>query len=355
MKTKLHCIILAVTLMIGLSPKVNAQYSFKPCSSLLSMIGDSVIFTVTKYDSTAHMTSGASGANVSWDYSNLVADTIFFENHHYLNPSATPYAADFPKANWCDYLKEDSTYTYEIIYADSALFIGNKSNNECSYPVWKNMLLQVCPTSFGATWQSGYFANSCINVGTAHDYRKGYYTYDAYGSLKLPTVTFPNTARIKNVVTMSDTMSGLPYLGTEINILQDTMFTWYDVSTDPPAIVFTYLYEFGTTLIPSYHIVKNSLNKIPDYFYSSNNPSALNKVNFTPEVKLYPNPSINTLTIECSPQSIIEIINTQGQQVKTYTATGSKTCLDVTALPSGLYIVEVKTKNGITIHKFVKE
>ena len=71
--------------------------------------------------------------------------------------------------------------------------------------------------------------------------------------------------------------------------------------------------------------------------------------------KIYPNPTTENLTIETSQSSTIEISNIQGQLIKTLKTTGTKTNLNVSSFPSGVYIVEVKTEKGIAVKKFVKE
>jgi hypothetical protein len=73
------------------------------------------------------------------------------------------------------------------------------------------------------------------------------------------------------------------------------------------------------------------------------------------QVLIYPNPATNNLTIETSPQAIIEITNIQGQLIKTIVAIGNKTTIDVSALPSGVYVVEVNMEKGVEVKKFVKE
>lgn len=72
-------------------------------------------------------------------------------------------------------------------------------------------------------------------------------------------------------------------------------------------------------------------------------------------IAVYPNPSVNNLTIESPQGSIIEITNMQGQLIKSIANTFNKTNVDVSAFPSGVYIVEVKTQNGVGVKKFVKE
>ena len=63
-------------------------------------------------------------------------------------------------------------------------------------------------------------------------------------------------------------------------------------------------------------------------------------------LECYPNPAINNITIE-SPPAVIEITNIQGQLIKTFATTGNKTNIDISAFPSGVYVVEVKTEKGI--------
>jgi hypothetical protein len=72
-------------------------------------------------------------------------------------------------------------------------------------------------------------------------------------------------------------------------------------------------------------------------------------------IKIFPNPSINNITIETLPHSTIEISNIQGQLIKTVAASGTKTNVDVSALPCGVYVVQVKTEKGVGVRKFIKE
>ena len=58
---------------------------------------------------------------------------------------------------------------------------------------------------------------------------------------------------------------------------------------------------------------------------------------------IFPNPANNYITIEVPQQAIIEIINIQGQLIKTLAASGNKTNIDVSTFPRGVYVVEVKT------------
>ena len=80
-----------------------------------------------------------------------------------------------------------------------------------------------------------------------------------------------------------------------------------------------------------------------------------NLVSTDENILVYPNPVKNNITIETPPHSIIEISNIQGQLIKTIATSGTKTNVDVSALPCGVYVVQVKTERGIAVKKFIKE
>jgi hypothetical protein len=77
---------------------------------------------------------------------------------------------------------------------------------------------------------------------------------------------------------------------------------------------------------------------------------------------IFPNPATSNLTVETTQQVTIEIFNIQGQLIKTLppcgeagATTGNKTNIDVSAFPSGVYIVQVKSEKDYKVGKFVKE
>jgi len=72
-------------------------------------------------------------------------------------------------------------------------------------------------------------------------------------------------------------------------------------------------------------------------------------------INVYPNPATDNITIESPQQAVIEISNIQGQLIKTLAANSNKTSVDVSAFPSGMYFVKVKTEKGVAVKKFVKE
>ena len=77
-------------------------------------------------------------------------------------------------------------------------------------------------------------------------------------------------------------------------------------------------------------------------------------------ISVYPNPTEDLLNIDIStPLDVmdakLEITNALGQVVQTSSVKQSTTQLNIQQLNSGVYFIEVKTKNGNIRKKFVKE
>ena len=110
------------------------------------------------------------------------------------------------------------------------------------------------------------------------------------------------------------------------------------------------LIVFNNTL---YFPYKNS--SYYDHLAKFDGTNSINEIVTNNDIKIYPNPTINELSIESPQSAVIGIINIQGQLIKTITAIGTKTNIDVSDLPSGLYIVKVQTTKGMSVSKFIKE
>jgi len=88
---------------------------------------------------------------------------------------------------------------------------------------------------------------------------------------------------------------------------------------------------------------------------ATNNTTGINEILSNNLIHVFPNPATDKVTIETPSQAIIEISNIEGQMIKTIATSGTKTNIDVSAFPSGVYVIRAMTDRGITTEKFVKE
>jgi hypothetical protein len=109
--------------------------------------------------------------------------------------------------------------------------------------------------------------------------------------------------------------------------------------------------SFGNTLLHN-----SMLDYTEDIFVAKlSSLTGIPEINKNDDILVYPNPANSYFTVETTQQATIEIFNMQGQLIKTLATTGNKTNLDVSALPSGVYVVEVKSEKVYKVGKFVKE
>jgi len=170
------------------------------------------------------------------------------------------------------------------------------------------------------------------------------------------SVNTVNNGRIGSRVTGNDCPAyGLNYSSYYVNNLADS-----DIVLGGMTKVLTA--SHSVTPFKTYHMkiaICDTYNGMYDSSVllgaSSLNANGINEIKDKFNISVYPSPSANSLTIEGPQSDIIEISNIQGQLIKTFTAIGNKTNIDVSALPSGVYVVQVKTEKGVAVSKFVKE
>jgi len=83
--------------------------------------------------------------------------------------------------------------------------------------------------------------------------------------------------------------------------------------------------------------------------------TGINEYELFNQIKVYPIPATDKITIEGPPQAVIEIINIQGQLIKTVISNGNKETVDVSAFPSGIYFVKARTAKRMVMMKLIKQ
>jgi uncharacterized protein (TIGR02145 family) len=83
--------------------------------------------------------------------------------------------------------------------------------------------------------------------------------------------------------------------------------------------------------------------------------SSIQEIRIENQIQIYPNPVNNNLTIETLQKSEIEILNIEGQIIKSIYTNDKATTIDISTLAGGMYFLKVKTEKGFVVKKFVKE
>ena len=77
-----------------------------------------------------------------------------------------------------------------------------------------------------------------------------------------------------------------------------------------------------------------------------------------PDIKVYPNPANDKITIESTiinKDAMISIYNIQGQLLIQRPMLQTKINIDASGFTEGIYYVKVKTEKDVAVKKFVKE
>jgi hypothetical protein len=69
----------------------------------------------------------------------------------------------------------------------------------------------------------------------------------------------------------------------------------------------------------------------------------------------YPNPAKDKIEISVTENSIIDIVNIEGQTLKSVTIDNNHTIIDISNFAEGIYFIKVKSESGTSVRKLLKE
>ncbi|AXT49716.1 T9SS C-terminal target domain-containing protein [Aquimarina sp. BL5] len=124
--------------------------------------------------------------------------------------------------------------------------------------------------------------------------------------------------------------------------------SWETVSTNISLVTGVQDIYFVFTGDPGYLLDIDSFNFSEETLLSVNDNKLL-----TPS--LYPNPVVNTITIERAADSVISIYDVNGKEVYSATIANNTETIDLSNLPTGLYYAKVLSQKDKTILKIIKK
>lgn len=305
-------------------------------SGVFPVIGDTIIRQFAK---SLGIVQGNSGANITWDFSTLISDTPSYRI--YVNPSQTPFVANYPNATVC---RKDWTgifYSYWKPLSTKAEYYGFTEIGNVDTKFTDPADYYRFPASYGMTYVDSLYAYTA--GGTLQSPGKHYFHADAWGKLILPNRTYNSTLRIRTDTYVGDSIFGSYSLNTE--------YTWFANGTKDFVLVIGII---------------NINGNISRYvLYDKSKPVGIEEFGNIEKLDIYPNPVSEYLNINLSKSSFstndkIEIIDITGKMINDYSLSSisrfnQRNSIDVSSLNNGLYFLRLITDDKVFVGKFIKK
>ncbi|KXH84350.1 T9SS type A sorting domain-containing protein [Chryseobacterium kwangjuense] len=318
------------TLLIFIIAKMGAQ----PVISAAHVIQPGPV-TYYGVDATqlGSLTPGPAGANVSWDFSQYTPSSSTTQIR-YDCPTGNTNCTDFALANKIIESAGGEGYSYHQYANNELLTIGTKSitSGVTTYYNYTDPLLELkFPITYLQTFTdtfAGYSTPASLTeTGTQT------VTVDAYGTLKTPLGTFPNTIRMKmERSTVSNTvgspMANITFVG----------YTW--VSSSYAGALLTI--SFSEVAVPGFPVAYGR------YLSYGKNTLTLGTEDVTAnkQIDIYPNPSSDYVNLHHGEKIIkIEMNDAEGKKISEFKNVDK---IDISGFPSGVYFLKMTFKNGKT-------
>jgi len=331
---------------VFLLPNMLQHNRFFTNCQLHPAFGDSLIGAIQEYDTTG-VPPGVSGANIAWDYSALTLTNSIPLYHYYFDPSQTSGFSTFPSSTVAD-SSSDGYFSYYNHAFDSVSFLGKYALNNEMYYAWDPEVKMSCDLNFGSSFSDFY---SWYNIGSVcmiyHTYTNRSVTYDAYGTLVLFKVTYPNVARLKIVETTIDTMLCPPNAVPESSI--DTTYLWIDMNTNEPVMKWQYHKDIINNVTAKYvHVY--SYDHIPAMVLTS----AQNIEGVNPDINVYPNPSSGGIFIGSIDNASLDVFNSTGERIMvTVNKIQNQLHADFSSQPEGIYFLHLRNEKESICKKLI--
>lgn len=287
------------------------------------------------YCNTTGVSKGPSGAAVTWDFSTLTA--VDYDTMTFVACAGTAFCDTFPGSTVAidyggdfDYFKTDASGFY---------YVGYGATGGCAY--YSDPFSQIVyPFTYNST-NVDTFAMSQPSFAT------WYYGYDSavadgYGTLILPSGTFTNVLRVRYTGYSTDSFAfSLP---ASVSHRKSEQYNWYMPGFHMPLL--TMYYDTSGT---------GSLELWDVEYFTTPALGVKNTKITSNDVTILPNPADGASHIHLNMQTAgnvqVTITDIVGRQVaaplQQYAAKGiTDINLDVAALPSGMYMVNIMTPGG---------
>ncbi len=329
--------------------------------------GDTCLISISSQLTTIDFNT--TGANQTWNFSNLEATYQRVDTFYNINSSSVLYQLSFN--NWLFYPDYNSDYYNKlinnnlpaipggVITLENPVFFSKNSSskfeivgigvevNGVEVPVKSDTIDVVY--EFPMTYNDGWYSRSYFNMDMNPIYDAQFKRHqqrdvivDGWGEITTPFGTF-DAVRVKTTLTYQDSIFADPFgFGGSWFALptpETVEYNWWANNNKVPVLKITTQLGIATTIEYRDHLVT-------DY-------ASIHEEEST-QVKLFPNPTSTELTIDVPNSTLneIEILDLNGKLIYSSTLTTTKT-LNVSNWSKGLYFVKIKNSTTISTQTFI--
>ena len=299
------------------------------------IIGHGDSFTIVVSDTIA---PGEAGANMVWDYSNLVA--IQAVNGQFFETMGSVYADDYPNSNY--YQAINGGQYYYLMGPYSQEYYGGVEGG-ISYPYEDSEHFYDYPFAFESSHSDDSYNE--LNIQGLATYRsiETNSACDGYGVLTLPGEgnTYDDVYRVRVNRLISDST----ITGTTVIEVDQIQFLAQGLGS--PLVLHTSLYITTVGVTDEYHFCE----------FMQQYTVETEKI-IAPSFALFPNPTSDVATIKwASAAESLEIFDATGRLVKSVTPVPGLTLalVDVSSWSPGIYSVTMKNGAQIASETLVVE
>ena len=306
-------------LILGLS--VNSQITLTN-STITPQIGDTFSYIVTP-NYTFNVSQ--SGANQTWDFSTASGSTDVIS---FIALSGASDPSTFPLAN----LVTTSTNTNGETYLSASNFElateGLLATGIAKAIYTDKQEYLKFPITYGDVFNET-FSGTLENIAASQTFNRSgtiEILSDGHGDLILPYTTVNNVLRIKVTNTYSDVFMGIP-----VSSYSDVIHLWFNTATKSHLASTTEAYANGSLLTSQATYISQS-----DLVLDVTQSNLLEN-----QISFYPNPTSNYIIVKnTSYKTPLKIYDSRGLLVRTINIEKGKTQVDISSLPSGIYLIK---------------
>jgi hypothetical protein len=325
----------------------------QPTISLSSIPDFGSTITTRDVDGTG-ITPGSAGANQTWDFTTY-PDTGAPVILTYVNPTATPFSADFPNSNYAfesETIDGATNYGYYNLNASTFELLGNATANADNTTQVISLSNPQTALNFQATLNSSNsdtyslsFENEVFSISSS-----GTSTYlaDAYGTLITSLGTYTNVLRLKRRNNSLDTISAL--FGTFYSQTSSTSYEYLRVAPVATFAAWTISYDTSVTDLTGESISLNVRHTTGTF------PAVTEQAGSQLNLGIFPNPASDQVLFMLPHDARVSLLDIGGRTVRVQDysiSDGSLPLMKISDISSGTYLVRATAKGYSAFGKLI--